>query len=261
MRHPLSDSKLSHIKAVLLDLSGVLHEGQRRIDGALETLEWLRRQNYVLRFVTNTATQSHRQIYQKLKRMGFTLTDAELFTAPQAARQYLLKHHLNPLAIIHPNLKEDFSDLQTDRPDCVLLGDAQDDLNYRNLNQAFRLIEQGYPLIGIGKNKYFMDDDGLQLDAGAFIHALEWAGGCSAIIMGKPDPHFFAEVVDSTGFKADECLMVGDDVVSDVKGALDAGIAACQVKTGKFKESDLDLLPANAYLIESVRELPQLLQS
>ncbi|WP_319379779.1 TIGR01458 family HAD-type hydrolase [Thiomicrorhabdus sp.] len=250
---------LQHIKAILLDLSGVLHEGKKRLEGAVETVQWLRERNYILRFVTNTATQSSTQIHRKLHDMGFELDSAELFTAPQAARQYLIKHHLKPFLILHPNLLEEFSDLQNDHPDSVLLGDAQDHLNYWNLNRAFQLIEQGAPLIGIGKNKYFMSDDGLQLDSGAFIQALEWASGCSAVIMGKPDQHFFAEVVASTGFAANQCLMVGDDVISDVCGAIAAGIVACQVQTGKFKSDDLKYLPDEAHLIASIQTLPELL--
>ena len=54
----------------------------------------------------------------------------------------------------------------------MLLGDARQDLNYDNLNAAFRLCKSGAPLIGIGMNKYFKDDEGLKLDAGGFIRLL-----------------------------------------------------------------------------------------
>lgn len=246
---------LNGIKAVFLDLSGVLYEGHRLIEGAVETVQWLRQQGYVLRFVTNTATQSHHMIFDELIALGFHLEESELFTAPQAAKNYILEHQLKPYCILHPNLMPEFTELQSDTPNCVLLGDAQDELNYSNLNKAFRLIEDGCPLIGIGKNKYFMSHDGLKLDAGVFIHALEWASGTEAIIMGKPDHHFFHEVVASTDFKPEECLMIGDDVIGDVKGAIDAGLKACLVQTGKFKESDLGSLPNNAFLITSVSHL------
>ncbi|WP_178861561.1 TIGR01458 family HAD-type hydrolase [Thiomicrorhabdus cannonii] len=249
------------IKAVLLDLSGVLHEGERVIAGAVETLRWLHSQGYVVRFVTNTATKSHHQIYEMLRAMGFELSETELFTAPQAARHYLLANNLKPFCILHPNLLPEFTDLQSDSPNCVLLGDAQEGLNYANLNRAFQLLEQGFPLIGIGKNRYFRDYAGLQLDAGAFIHALEWASGTQAMIMGKPDARFFADVVVSTGCQPNACLMVGDDVIGDIQGALQAGLQACLVKTGKFKPADLTDLPEQAKLIDSIAALPRLLQS
>jgi len=53
--------------------------------------------------------------------------------------------------------------------------------------------------------------------------------------------------------------MVGDDVESDVQGAIQAGLQACLVKTGKFKNTDLQKLPQQALLIESIKALPDLL--
>ncbi|WP_038150470.1 TIGR01458 family HAD-type hydrolase [Thiomicrorhabdus chilensis] len=259
MNHLAPDVTLANIKALLLDLSGVLYEGEQRLPGADSTLQWLRNQGYTLRFVTNTASESRRQILSKLKQMGLRVEASELFSAPQAAKNYLLNHQMRPFCILHPNLKEEFLELCSDSPNCVLLGDAQDDLNYANLNQAFRLLEQGMPFFGIGKNKYFMNHDGLKLDAGAFIHALEWASGTEAVILGKPDAHFFAEAVRSTGLQKHQCLMVGDDVESDVQGAIQAGLQACLVKTGKFKNTDLQKLPQQARLIETIKALPDLL--
>lgn len=244
------------VKSVLLDLSGVLHEGDRVIPGAAETLQWLKAHGYGVRFVTNTATKSHRQIVAMLHRMGFELDASELFTAAQAARHYLLAHQLKPFCIVHANLLPEFADLQSDSPNCVLLGDAREGLNYANLNRAFQLLQQGVPLIGIGKNKYFMNHEGLQLDAGAFIHALEWASGIQARIVGKPDGYFFADVVGSTGYRPEECLMVGDDVTGDIQGAIQAGLQACLVRTGKFQQADLAKLPAQAGLIDSIADLP-----
>lgn len=46
--------------------------------------------------------------------------------------------------------KEPSSDRE---PDCVVLGDARDELNYRNLNQAFRIAKAHKRLIAIGENK------------------------------------------------------------------------------------------------------------
>lgn len=106
--------------------------------------------------------------------MGFSLSSDELFTAPDAARAYLKHHQLAPYALVHSRIKPDFDSLSQGEPNCVVLGDARDDLNYTNLNRAFRLVQQGHPLIAIGENKYFMEDRALSLDAGPFVDALAW---------------------------------------------------------------------------------------
>ena len=242
-------------KALLLDLSGVIYDGSQLIAGATDTIQQARAQNLILRFVTNTATRSSSALLTDLKAMGIDVAADELFTAPMAAKAYLQQQGLRPFCLLHDNLKKEFDDLQQTRPNCVLLGDARQDLNYDNLNAAFRLCKSGAPLIGIGMNKYFKDDEGLKLDAGGFIRFVEWAADVEAVIMGKPSAAFFQQVVASTGVPASACLMVGDDLVSDVIGAVDAGLQGCLVQTGKYQAGDEAGLPAGAWLVPSIAEL------
>ena len=242
-------------QALLLDLSGVLYEGSRKIEGAVVTVREARRRNLVLRFVTNTASKSTASILADLRRMDFQLEDHELFTAPMAARSYIKRHQLRPYCLVHDSIKEDFARIDQSNPNCVVLGDARFDLNYQNLNHAFQLCKQGAILIGIGMNKYFKDDEELKLDAGGFIRAIEWAADVQAIITGKPSSAFFDEVVASTGCEPNQCLMIGDDVFGDVQGAINSGLQGCLVKTGKFQASDLKQLPAQATAINSIKSL------
>ena len=93
------------------------------------------------------------------------------------------------------------------------------------------------------------------LDAGPFIRAIEWAADTRALIMGKPGGSFFQQVVASTPFSADECLMVGDDVFSDVEGAIHAGLRGCLVRTGKYRDGDEAHLPEDAAVVDSIVSL------
>lgn len=247
---------MSHrVKALFLDISGVLYDGDHVISGAPEAIRKLRQLDLPLRFVTNTASQNSQQLISKLQAMGFELNPAELITAPSAAKQYLISKGLRPLCLIHPELQSEFSDLDQSHPNAVLLGDARDDLSYRSLNQAFRLCKSGCPLIGIGMNKYFSDGTQLCLDAGMFIKGIEWAADRPAIIMGKPSKAFFQQMLASCGVSAAQCLMVGDDVASDVQGALDAGLQACLVRSGKYQAGDELHLSARALVIDSIVNL------
>lgn len=242
-------------RALLLDLSGVVYDGSRVIAGAGETIAAAREHNIILRFVTNTATKAAATIRTDLVAMGIDIADDELITAPMAARAYIEQLGLRPFCLIHPALQSEFAAIEQADPDCVLLGDAREALNYANLNTAFQLCKAGAPLIGIGMNKYFRDDDGLKLDAGGFIRLVAWAADTEATIMGKPSRAFFDQVVASTGIPAEHCLMVGDDVASDVNGAIDAGLRGCLVKTGKYQPGDERQLAAQARLIESIADL------
>ena len=242
-------------RALLLDLSGVLYEGSTVIDGAIDTVNSARRRGLILRFVTNTATKSSTTILQDLRRMQIDIHDDELYTAPIAARAYIEQNQLYPYYLIHQAIRDEFDPVSAQQPNAVVLGDARDDLNYATLNQAFQHCLAGAPLIAIGMNKYFKDDEGIKLDAGPFVKAIEWAADTQAIVMGKPSVDFFKQVVASTGVPANECLMVGDDVIADVKGAVDAGLQGCLVQTGKYQAGDEAKLPASARMIASIADL------
>jgi len=242
-------------QALFLDLSGVLYEGEALVPGAVDTVARYREQGTVLRFVTNTATRSRRQILEKLRAIGVPLKDSELFTAPMAAQSLIRRNGWRPHCLIHENLVPDFAGFESRDPNCVVLGDARDGLGYAALNHAFHLVKSGAPLIGIGYNRCFKLNGRLMLDAGAFIHALEWAAETRAIITGKPSPAFFAEVVTSVGLTAADCLMVGDDAEADVAAALHAGLQGCQVRTGKFTPGDEAKLPPDAHILDSLADL------
>ncbi|MCG8393390.1 MAG: TIGR01458 family HAD-type hydrolase [Pseudomonadales bacterium] len=226
------------LHAICLDLAGVLYQGPRLLPGALQALDSLRASGLPLRFVTNTSQRNRRQILNDLASLDLVVDASELFTAPQAAHDYLSRHNLTPYCLIHPNLKEEFADLEGKQPNAVLLGDAGRKFSYDHLDHAFRLVHDGAPLIAIGENRYYQLDDGLHLDAGPFVRALEYAAGCRAVITGKPSPAFFEQVLADLGTRPEQTLMVGDDVHGDVEGALNSGMQACLVQTGKYRPGD-----------------------
>jgi HAD superfamily hydrolase (TIGR01458 family) len=224
-------------RGVLLDIGGVLYVGDRPIDGAHEALEELRTAGLAIRFITNTTSSPKRNVLDKLARMGFECTAEELFTPAAAARVWLAAHGLTPWLLVAEALLEDFQD-RGDDPDAVVIGDAGPGFTYEALNLAFRLIMDGAPLIALAKNRYFMQPDGLTLDAGAFVAALEYAVGVDAIVLGKPAPDFFAAALAAMGCPAGEAVMVGDDWEADVNGAMEAGLGGILVQTGKYAKGD-----------------------
>lgn len=239
------------LKAILFDISGVLHVDKQPIPGAVETVSKLHQAGVPMRFVTNTSRSTSQNILSSLKNMGFIVEPSDVFTAPVAVKQVCQQRGLRPYCLIHPDLEPEFAEIDQHDPNAVILADAADRFDYTHLNQAFSLLINGAPLLGIGRNRYFKSGGKLQLDAGPFIQALEYAADVKAEILGKPDPGFFHAAVSSLGCKADEVLMIGDDVESDVIGALEAGLQGCLVRTGKFLPDDEDKA-GQAWIADSV---------
>jgi HAD superfamily hydrolase (TIGR01458 family) len=118
----------------------------------------------------------------------------------------------------------------------------------------------GADLIALQKNRYWETADGLSLDAGPFVTAIEYATGREADVVGKPAPSFFELTLSDLGVTADRVAMVGDDVEADVGGAMDAGLAGILVRTGKYREDlvrDSGIEPTAT--VDSIADVPALI--
>ena len=89
------------VKGVLLDLSGVLYEGNRPVAGAATAVARLREAGLPVRFVTNSTRSPRRKLLEKLRGMGFELADEELFTPARATCDLLAGKGLAAHLLIH----------------------------------------------------------------------------------------------------------------------------------------------------------------
>lgn len=228
--------------AVLLDLDGVLYVGDDVLPGAPEAVADLRAAGFALRFVTNTTTRPRAATVAKLRRLGFAVGDDEVVTPAAAAVAHCrARGHRRVALVMDDAVREDFAALEAVRTgaEAVILGDLGERFDYAHLNDAFRLLMDGAELVALQKNRFWMTPEGLSLDAGAFVAALEYASGREATVVGKPARAFFDGILDGLGVAAGDAVMVGDDVESDIGGALGAGLAGILVRTGKFREDRL----------------------
>ncbi|HYB29769.1 MAG TPA: TIGR01458 family HAD-type hydrolase [Solirubrobacteraceae bacterium] len=233
---------LEGITALLIDLDGVLYVEEQRVPGSVEALQRLRDGGLALRFVTNTTAYSRERTFQKLGRLGFSVADPELVTpAALAVRHCRERGHRRVALVMNEEVKRDFAELQetASEADAVIVGDLGPAFGYDVLNHAFRQVMNGAELIALQKNRYWMRADGLSLDVGPFVAALEFATGAEAYVVGKPARAFFAEVLSDLGTSAAATAMIGDDIESDIGGALNAGLAAILVRTGKYREQQV----------------------
>lgn len=226
------------IKGVLLDLSGVLYIGNQPLPGAIDAVQYLAKSGLPIRYITNTTRSPRSAILKKLAAMKLKVAQNELFTAPVAAHNYIKRNGLSPYLLLHADLLPEFSEFDRKNFDSVLLGDAGRGFTYEKLNEAFRLLFNGAPLLAMGDNRYFKEEDGFSLDAGPFLHALEMASGVKATVLGKPAKEFFLEAIQEFDCPPGEVVMVGDDVEADINGACEAGLQAILVQTGKYRSSD-----------------------
>lgn len=256
---------LEGLGALLLDLDGVLYVEGEPVAGATEAVGALREMGLGLRFVTNTTARSRGQTLEKLGGFGFQVEADELVTPARLARIHCEQAgHRRVALIMNDAVKADFEGLEeaSEEVDAVIMGDLGEQFGFAILNRAFRLVMDGAELIALQKNRFWLTSDGLSLDAGPFVAAIEYASGKEAFVVGKPSAGFFDSVLDGLGRATDEVAMVGDDIESDVGGALEAGLRAVLVRTGKFREdfvAQSGISPTAT--IDSIADLPTALGS
>ena len=77
------------IEGVLLDIAGVLHDGDQPYAGSVAAVERMRAVSLPLRFVTNTSRRTRAGTVERLAAMGFAVAPDDVYTAPLAARAWL----------------------------------------------------------------------------------------------------------------------------------------------------------------------------
>jgi len=250
------------VDAVLFDLDGTLYTPAGLVPGAVEAVRTLKARGLAVRFVTNTTSRSRSALADRLKALGFPAEVHEVYSPSWAAGSFLRSRGARAYLLVPPGALEDFAGVPTDdeRPDYVVIGDLGEAWTFEKLNRAFRLIlEGGAQLIGLGRTKYWQGPDGLRLDVGPFVAALEEATGRPALILGKPAPAFFEAIVQDLGRPAGRVVMVGDDIEVDVAGAQRAGLRGVLVRTGKFRPADLERDVRPDAVLASVADLPALI--
>ena len=258
-------ASLEGIEGLLLDLSGVIYVQDEAVPGAAESLERLRAADMPIRLITNTTMRPRRSILERLDRLGIKADPSELITpATLAASRCADAGYESVALVVLDDLREDLEGLEQrgDSVDAVVVGDLGDRWEYETLNRTFRQLMEGAALIALQKNRYWETAEGLSLDAGPFVAALEYATGREAEVVGKPSESFFELALRELGTSAGHAAMVGDDVEADVGGGMDAGLAGILVRTGKFRE---DLVRESGIeptaTVDSIADVPDLVLS
>jgi HAD superfamily hydrolase (TIGR01450 family) len=248
------------IRAFVLDADGVLMYRGDPIPGSPEALVELRRRAIPYRVVTNFSS-AHRSTLAGAfaKATGLDVDGAEIITAASAAAAYTAKQHPGApvLVLAVPDaLREwagqlvvtaDEADGRSEPVAAVVIGDAGDDLSFRNLDIAYRQMRGGAEFIAMHRNPWWVTPKGYTLDAGALVAGLEFALGRRAVICGKPSPVVFRQALvelraelagrrDGSGgprLRAAEVAMVGDDPRADIAAARRVGLRGILTLTGK----------------------------
>jgi HAD superfamily hydrolase (TIGR01458 family) len=260
-QHRLREA-LDGVRGLVLDADGVMVLKGAPLPGAVGAVRTLQDRRIPFRVVTNFSQLHRETLAGWFAQAGFAIEPGSIITAASATAAYTASEKsgrpLFVLAAVDARREFDGQQLLTaDAADAlpagtvgaVVIGDAGDELSYRNLDVAFRLVRGGSELLAMHRNPWWLTDKGETIDAGAFVAGLEFATGHPARVLGKPAPEVFRQAVASLRAHLGERLqafsfaMVGDDPRADIAAAQRVGLRGILVLSGKTSQSDLAIQP------------------
>lgn len=253
---------LDGVRALLLDLDGVIVVAGRLVPGAAAAIAGLEASRVPYQIVTNTSAVSRETLSQYAHRLGSEIPPERFESALSASAAWTRRvFPEGPLYVLASEdarrefagqrlLTHEEAGRQGARAAAVIVGDSPEEATFENLNRAFRLVRGGARLVGMHRNPWWLTADGPTLDSGAYVAGLEFAAEVRATIVGKPAATFF-----STGLALlrrqvgrdltrDEVAMVGDDVRTDIRAAQRSGMRGIFVLSGKHGPTDVEAAAA-----------------
>ena len=200
----------------------------------------------------------------RLARLGFPVSEDELVTPIAVAAQlFASTDEARVLAVAADGVRELLVSCLAgpgERATHVLVADPSYGATYDDLDAAFRALRAGAELVATQVNRIAVRDDGEHLDTGGWVRLLEYATGQTARVLGKPSPEFFTAPLEALGRGAQSALVVGDDLAADIGGGHAVGAATVLVRSGKGDRPQPGVGAAPTAVVDSVADLPGLLQ-
>ena len=255
---------LRDLRALLIDMDGVLYRGDTVLPGAREMLDTLRRRGIPHLFLTNNSSRTAQQYAEKLLRLGIRTTPERILTSAQVAVADVARH-AGPRDRIYvlggAGLREALAlaglTLADHHPEATIVLVGLDcGITYEKLAQAALAIERGARFLGTNADRSWPTERGLEPGAGALLAALQATTGVAPKTYGKPEPEMFDEALRILGTPRRFTAMLGDRHETDILGGARAGLVTIAVTTGVSREEDLRAAePPPDYIFPSVAEL------
>jgi 4-nitrophenyl phosphatase len=262
-------------EAVLLDLDGTIYHEEHALPGAVELIRRFQAEGRKYACLTNS-TSSPERISARLRRMGVTVDAAHIYTAAAAACDYVLEHFAGtgggeaargPRVFnlstegVHDMLdgKVHWVDDEKGPCDAVVCGVPVNVFATEERQRAaLVLLRKGAALVAICADRVYPSPRGLEFGVGAMGAMMAYAANATPVYTGKPERFFFEELCRRLSVAPSRCVLVGDNLESDIAGARGVGMRCVLVLTGVASREDVARAPADLRPDWVVPALPDL---
>ena len=235
----------------VFDLDGTIYLGDELLPGVERLVLKLRELEKRVIFLSNNPTKDPKMYAEKLGKLGLETPESEIVNTVVTMTQWLLQNH--PGATVFPisedplkNSLREAGIRMSDNPEEIDIVIASYDrgFEYRKLQIAFDAIwfYERAMLVTTNPDRYCPFPGGRgEPDAAAIVGAIEACTGAKCEVnVGKPDPIMLETIMDLIGLDAEECVMTGDRLYTEILMAKGAGMPSAVVLTGETTAEDLE---------------------
>lgn len=232
---------LNDIEALVIDMDGVLWEGNTPLPGLTQFFDFLRDRSMPFMLATNNATKTPGQYQQKLASMGVSVEREHILTSSLATAAYLAREFPQKgrvYVVGQEGLREAVQEAgftvveNHQQPVEVVVAGLDLTLSYEKLKCATLLIRRGARFVGTNGDFTFPTEEGQLPGAGSILAAIQTATGVRPVTIGKPEALMFEIAVQQMGSDLHRTAMLGDRLETDILGGQRAGLKTIFVTSG-----------------------------
>lgn len=256
----------SHIKALILDMDGVIWKGDTPIGDLPATFRRIRERGLKFVFATNNGTKTPEEYQAKLAQLGVDVAPSQVVTSAMGIAFLLAKKHPPGAKIfmigeegIRAALEQKgFEILGVERAseaDAVAMG-IDRSINFQKVVEATLLVRAGKPFYTTNTDRTFPTPRGEIPGSGAWVSVITTATGVEPVVAGKPYPYLMELGLKRLGTQKEETLVVGDRLETDIAAGQSVGCPTALVLSGvSTKEQAQAWKPAPDIIAESLEAL------
>jgi NagD protein len=241
-------------KAFICDMDGVIYHGRKVVKGAVEFVDWLKRENKEFLFLTNSAQKSPLELRHKLQVLGIDVGQEHFMTSAMATASFLVSqcpggrvYVIGEAALSQELYNAGF--IHDDRtPDYVVVGETTN-YTFEKLETAVNLILNGAKLIGTNPDLTGPTETGIAPACRSLISPIEMATGRKAYFIGKPNPLIMRHSLQKLKCRREDTVIIGDRMDTDIIAGIESCIDTVLVLSGITKAEDLSMFPYKPHYI------------
>jgi len=259
-------TSLRHKKLFVLDMDGTIYLGDQLFPWTRPFLDRLVAAGRDFLFLTNNSSRSGDLYVEKLIRLGVPARRSHVLTSGDATIELLVQETRwrRLFLVATPSVTREFAaagfQLVEEDPDAVVLT-FDTTLTYDKLRQMCWLVREGTPFVASHPDTNCPDPRGPIPDVGALLALVEKSTGRRPDrIIGKPGPGFLRAAMLKKGASADQTILIGDRLYTDIACGLAAGVTTGLVLSGETPREMVSESPWQPdFVFENLSEIPPLL--